>query len=168
MTENKECVSMPKTTISAIVEGGKASSGPPLGPALGPMGVNVKGIIDKINELTKAYAGLKVPVKVIIDSASKEFDIEVGSPPTSELIKGELKIESGKKGGPEDPKVVGDISIEQVIKIAKMKKSLSKGLKGSAKEVLGTCLSMGVTCGGKDPRDVLKEIDEGKHNKSLG
>lgn len=159
---------MPKTTISAIVEGGKASSGPPLGPALGPMGVNVKGIIDKINELTKAYNGLKVPVKVIVDSTSKGFEIEVGAPPTSELIKGELKLESGKKGGADDPKVVGDMTMEQVVKIAKMKKSLSKGLKGSAKEVLGTCLSMGVTCEGKDPRDVLREIDEGVHDALLG
>ncbi|MFH1470185.1 MAG: 50S ribosomal protein L11, partial [Candidatus Micrarchaeota archaeon] len=48
-----------------MVEGGKASAGPPLGPALGPMGVNINQIIASINEKTKDFAGLTVPVKVI-------------------------------------------------------------------------------------------------------
>ena len=35
-----------KQTISSLVTGGEASAGPPLGPALGPMGVNIMQVID--------------------------------------------------------------------------------------------------------------------------
>ena len=77
-------------TIEALVDGGQASAGPPLGPALGPMGINIKAVIDKINEETKAFDGMKVPVKVIVDTSAKTFEIEVGTPPTSSLIMKEL------------------------------------------------------------------------------
>ena len=53
---------MAKITIPAIVEGGKANAGPPLGPALGPLGVPIPKIIDEINKQTAAFAGIKVPV----------------------------------------------------------------------------------------------------------
>jgi len=151
-----------KAVIQALIEGGKASAGPPLGPALGPMGVNVQSVIAAINEKTKEFAGLSIPVKVIIDRETKSFDVEVGSPPTSALIKKELGIEKGAKAKGEK---AGDISLEQAVKIAKAKSasSLSKDLARAVKEVLGTCLSMGVTCEGKDPRAVLREIEEGKH-----
>jgi large subunit ribosomal protein L11 len=46
---------MGETTLSAMVEGGKASGGPPLGPALGPLGIPVNSIIDEINKKTKAF-----------------------------------------------------------------------------------------------------------------
>ena len=81
--------------INAIVDGGKATAGPPLGPALGPLGVNAGQVIAKINEATKDFAGMKVPVKVIVDTETKEFRVEVGTPPTAELIKKEAKIEKG-------------------------------------------------------------------------
>ena len=107
-------------TVEALVDGGRASAGPPLGPALGPKGVNIgqviakinektkafegialgpKGVnigqvIAKINEKTKAFEGMKVPVKVLIND-DKTFDIKVGTPPMSALIKGELGVESG-------------------------------------------------------------------------
>ena len=154
---------MSKQVISALVQGGKASAGPPLGPALGPIGVNIGEVIAKINEKTKDFAGIQVPVKVIVDPKTKEFEIEVGSPPTSALIKRELGIEKGA-GNREAP--AGDISLETAVKIAKMKfESLNTPfLKNAAKEVLGTCVSMGVTCNGKDPREVMKEIDEGVHD----
>ena len=160
---------MSEITIPAIVEGGKATAGPPLGPALGPLGVNIGAIIGEINEKTKNFAGLKVPIKVIVDKGTKKHTIEVGSPPTGELIKGEIKIEKGRKGGAEDPKVVGDIKFESVVKVAKMKQevSLVTSLKKGVKEVLGTCVSLGVTCEGKDPRAVMKEVDGGSWDSRL-
>ena len=51
--------------INVLVDAGKASAGPPLGPALGPLGVNVTEVIAKINEKTKDFAGMKVPVEVV-------------------------------------------------------------------------------------------------------
>jgi large subunit ribosomal protein L11 len=154
-----------KKIVELLVNGGQATAGPPLGPALGPLGLNVLAVVNKINELTKDYAGMKVPVKVIVDPETKQFEVNVGTPTTSALIVSELKIEKGS-GNPKAQKV-GNLSMEQLIRIAKIKRSelLSKTLKNAAKEVLGTCVSMGVTVDGKDPKDVLREIDDGKYDQ---
>jgi len=146
--------------VEVLVLGGKASPGPPLGPAIGPLGLNVKDVVDRINEATKDFDGLSVPVKIIVKE-DRSFEIEVGIPPTSALIKRELGLEKGSnKTGRE---FVGNLTMEQIIKIAKMKRSetLSMSLKAVVKEVLGTCLSIGVTIEGKNPKDIQKEIDEG-------
>jgi large subunit ribosomal protein L11 len=152
-----------KKTVELLVNGGQANAGPPLGPALGPLGVNVMMIVNRINELTKDYAGMKVPVKVIVDPDTKDFEVTVGTPTTSALIVSELKIEKGS-ATPNTAKV-GNLTLDQVVRIAKMKRPelLAKDLKGAAKEILGVCVSMGVTADSKDPREVQKEIDEGKH-----
>jgi large subunit ribosomal protein L11 len=156
-----------KKTVEALVAGGQATAGPPLGPALGPLGVNVLAIVNRINEVTKDYAGMKVPVKVIVDPETKEFEVTVGTPTASALIVSELKVEKGS-GSPKTTKV-GDLSMEQLAKVAKMKRVqlLAADTKKAAKEILGTCVSMGVTVAGKDPREVQKEIDEGKHDSIL-
>jgi large subunit ribosomal protein L11 len=154
-----------KKAVDLLVSGGQATAGPPLGPALGPLGVNVLEIVNKINEVTKDYAGMKVPVKVTVDPETKEFDVSVGTPTTSALIVRELKIEKGS-GTPSTEKV-GNLTMEQVVRISKLKRAelLAKTLKAAAKEVLGSCVSMGVTVEGKDPREVQKEIDEDKYNE---
>ena len=81
-------------TVEALVDAGKASAGPPLGPSLGPSGVNVKEVIDQINSKTKDMEGMQVPVKVKVED-DKSFTIEVGTPPASSLIKQILNIEKG-------------------------------------------------------------------------
>jgi large subunit ribosomal protein L11 len=156
-----------KKVVELLVNGGQANAGPPLGPALGPLGVNVMAIVNRINELTKDYSGMKVPVKVIVDPDTKQFEVTVGTPTTSALIVSELKIEKGS-GTPSTQKV-GDLTIDQVIRIAKMKRSelLSRTLKGATKEILGVCVSMGVTTEGKDPREVQRDLDEGKYDEML-
>jgi large subunit ribosomal protein L11 len=153
-----------KKIIDALVSGGQATAGPPLGPALGPLGVNVLAIVNKINELTKDYAGMKVPVKIAVDPETKEFEISVGTPTTSALIVSALKIEKGSSKPKEEK--VGDLTMSQVINLAKKKRPelLAKSLKLAAKEVLGSCVSMGVTVEGKDPREVQQEIGEGKYD----
>ncbi len=152
-------------TIDAIVEGGKASAGPPLAPALAPMGVNIGQVVAKINEATKAFAGMKVPVKVHVDPKTKQFTIEVGSPPTSEIIKREAGIEKGA-GNREAP--AGNLSMAKAVGIAKSKtNSLGKDTKETLKEVLGSCVSMGVTIDGKKAREAIKEVNEGKHDSLL-
>jgi large subunit ribosomal protein L11 len=154
-----------KKVVELLVSGGQATAGPPLGPALGPLGVNVMAVVNKINELTKDYAGMKVPVKVTVDPETKTFEVSVGTPTTSALIVSELKIEKGS-GNPKAQKV-GNLTMGQLIRIAKIKRPelLSKKLKSSVKEILGTCVSMGVTVEGKDPKEVMREIDEGKYDK---
>ncbi len=149
-------------TIEVLVEGGRASPGPPLGPALGPMGVNVVQVVAKINEKTKAYEGMKVPVKVLIDPKTKTFEIKVGTPPTSSLLVKEIKAEKGS-GAPNTQKV-GNITIEQAIKVANMKQDslMGKDLKMRVLEVIGVCVSSGITVEGKEPKAIQKEIKEGK------
>jgi large subunit ribosomal protein L11 len=156
-----------KKVVEALIAGGQATAGPPLGPALGPLGVNVLAIVNKINEVTKDYSGMKVPVKVIVDLETKEFEVTVGTPTVSALIVSELKVEKGS-GSPKAQKV-GNLSMEQIAKIAKMKRVqlLASDIKKAAKEVLGTCVSMGVTVEGKDPKEVQKEVDEGQYNSLL-
>lgn len=153
-----------KKIVELLVNGGQANAGPPLGPAIGPLGVNTMAVVNKINELTKDYAGMKVPVKVTVDVETKTFEVTVGTPTSSALIVSELKIEKGS-GTPNTTKV-GNLNIEQVIRIAKIKRPelLSTTLKDAAKEILGTCVSMGVTVQGKDPREVQKEIDAGNYD----
>jgi large subunit ribosomal protein L11 len=153
--------------VEALVNGGQATAGPPLGPALGPLGVNVLAIVNKINEVTKDYSGMKVPVKISVNTENKEFEVTVGTPTASALLVSELGITKGS-GTPNTEKV-GNLSLEQVVKIAKVKSAdiLAKDLKAAVKEVLGTGVSMGVTVDGKDPRLVQKEINEGKHDALL-
>jgi large subunit ribosomal protein L11 len=155
-------------TIEALVDGGAATPGPPLGPILGPLGINIMEVIKVINEKTKAFAGMKVPVKVIIDTTTQEFEITVGTPPTSALILKELGIEKGSSNPRTDK--VGDMTMEQVKKIVEMKTdSLGGGTTSEkAKEVAGTCISLGITIDGKDPRDVQKLISEGEYKGIFG
>jgi len=146
--------------IEVLVPGGKASPGPPIGPALGPLGINIKAVVDDINAQTASYNGMQVPVKVIVDD-KKNVTLEVGIPPASALVLIEAGIEKGSSG----EETVGNITVAQAIKIAKMKRqsSLSYELKNTVKEVLGTCLSMGVTVDEKPARDVQKAIDTGEY-----
>jgi large subunit ribosomal protein L11 len=153
-----------KKVVELIVSGGQANAGPPLGPALGPLGVNIVQVVNKINEVTKDYAGMKVPVKVSVDPEDKTFEVSVGTPTASALVVAELKIEKGS-GTPNSVKA-GDLTMEQVVKIAKIKapQLLAPDTKQASKELLGTCLSIGVTVEGKDPREVQKEIDSGNYD----
>ncbi|HUU06996.1 MAG TPA: 50S ribosomal protein L11 [Thermoplasmata archaeon] len=149
--------------LEVLVDGGKATPGPPLGPALGPLGVNVIQVVGAINEKTKAFVGMKVPVTLTIDPKTKEFEIKVGTPPTTALIMKELGLEKGS--GKPNSDFVGNLTVKQVTKIADMKKDsmLAKDKKGRFKEVVGTCVSMGVTVDGKNPRKIIADIDAGEY-----
>ncbi len=158
---------MGKTVCEALVEGGKASAGPPIAPVLGPTGANLYQIVQKINEMTADLKGLKVPVTIIVDTDTKEFEIKIGLPPTSALILKEINAEKGT--GTTGTAVTGDITLEQVITVARAKEKdlLGSSLVNQVKSVLGTCVSMGVTVEGKDARVVQKEIDQGLFAEKL-
>jgi large subunit ribosomal protein L11 len=154
-------------SVSALVVGGEANAGPPLGPALGPLGVNVMAIVKQINDQTKDYTGMRVPVKVNVDTETKQFTIEVGIPSASALI---VK-ESGVPKGAATPKAVtvGNITADQVAKIAKVKlaQSYASSTKSVAKEIAGSCVSMGITVEGKPPKEFIDEVNEGKWDEVL-
>jgi len=150
--------------VEALVPGGKASAGPPLGPALGPLGVNVAQVVAKINEQTKDLNGMQVPVKILVKSRT-EFEIEVGTPPTSALIIKEMGLEKGTG----DKTVVGNLTMEQVLKIANIKRRglLSKSLKNAAREVIGTAGSVGATIEGMPSKEAQMAVASGKYDEML-
>ncbi|NIA03997.1 MAG: 50S ribosomal protein L11 [Nitrospiraceae bacterium] len=154
---------MAKTTVRVLIEGGKATAAPPLGPALGPLGVNIGQVVSEINNKTKEFKGMQVPAIVTVDTTTKQFTVEIGTPPSSELIKKEAGIQKGSSDQINDK--VADLKIQQIVKVAKMKESalLGKDIVSRVKEILGTCQSMGVLVEGKDAHKVIEEINEGKY-----
>lgn len=183
---------MGKETLELLVEGGKAAPGPGSAPKLSMLKLNVGEIFKEINEKTSGYAGMQVPVKIEIDIETKQYKILIGTPPVSSLIKKELGIEKAGFAKPEEsaapaeageekpaeekpkPKeekiVLGDLKFEQVVKIAKLKMNdfLAKDLKAAVKQVVGTANSMtGILVEGKRPKEIIKEVEEGKWDDKL-
>src|ERR671921_58986 len=153
-----------KKIVNALVSGGEASAGPPLGPALGPLGINILQVVNTINEKTKDFPGMKVPVKVEVDPETKKFSVEVGVPPTAALIFKESGINKGS--GTAGTNFVGNISMESVVKIAKMKSDISyaQDIKSTTKEIIGSCLSLGVKVEDKIANEIYVDISEGKYD----
>ena len=158
---------MGEQKVSSLVTGGAASAGPPLGPALGPLGVNIMEVISAINDKTKDFEGMKVPVTVSVDPDTKNWDIEVGIPSASALVLKEAGIQKGS--GTSGTEWVGDVTIESIAKIAntKLEKSYSSSLKSVAKTIIGTCLTLGIKIEGKTPKEITAEINEGKWDEKL-
>ena len=158
---------MAKEKVEVLVEGGKATAAPPLGPALGPLKVNIGQVVADINKKTADFKGMKVPVKVIVDKDTKEYTIEVGTPPASQLIKTEIKLAKGS--GTPDKKHVGDLSLAQVKKVARMKfdSLLSTELKSAVNEIAGTCYSLGIKVDGKPAKEFIADVKAGKYDKEL-
>ena len=156
-----------KKIINVLVIGGEASAGTTLGPALGPLGVNVHGIVKEINKQTGGFKGMRVPVKVEVDSETKQFAVSVGTPTTSALIAKESGIPKGSSKPNTD--LVGDLTMDKVVSIAKSKisGSYAASIRSAVKEVVGSCVSMGVKVEGKDAREFMKEIEAGKWDSKL-
>ncbi len=158
---------MVKKTFNFIVSGGEATGGPPIGPALGPLGINIMGVVNRINELTAEYEGTKVPVDVTLDTDTKEFTVKVGMLSTYALVTQALEI---SKGSPTpNTEYVGDLSFDQLVEIARRKREglLGATLRLAVKEVLGSCLSMGVTVDGKPAKEVYALMGAGSYDESF-
>ena len=142
--------------LKFLIPAGKATPGPPLGTVLGPLGVPTPQIVAKMNEVSKAYDGMKVPVILKVDLGTKKFEVELGPLPTAGLIKRKIGLEKGTADG----SVVSDITMEQVKEVAKEKMEFMNAPdeKAAVKEVLGTCKSIGLTIDGKDVMEVLGSL----------
>ncbi len=152
------------TELKVMIDAGKATAGAPLGPALGPTGVNIGEVVAQINAKTASLSGMKVPVTLIINK-DKTFEIKVGLPPISALIVKEAKVAKGAA----NPKtgIVGNITIAQVIKIGETKYDVLNAYnkKSVAKEVMGSCNSVGVTIEGMRGKEAIKALNEGKFDE---
>lgn len=153
--------------IKLLVEGGEMKPGPVISQKLGPVGIPLNEVIQKVNESTKNLKGLKVPVELDIDMKTKNVHINVFSPPVSELLKKELGVEKGS--GDHKHLQVANASIEQIISIAKTKlpNLLSRDLKAAVKTILGNCVSLGILVENKSPKEVIEEIEKGKYEKEI-
>ncbi len=199
---------MAERIVNVLIEGGKATPAPPLGPSLAMYKVNIGKVIQDLNEKTKEYEGMKVPVKIIIDDVTKEYRFEIGTPPVSSLIRKELGLkkiapekeeetpegeeteeevedeEKEKKPKEEEEEetkekteeekteervIIGDLTMDQILKVTKMKRDslLAKDAKKAVKEIVASVVSMPLTIEGKSPKEVLKEIDEGKYDDKI-
>ena len=153
--------------LSFLVKGGQATPGPPLGPALGQVGLPVGKVVNEINRLTAEYKGMRVPVKIRYDPDTREYEIIVGTPYTSALIMKYAKIEKGSgKAGHE---YVADLKLEDVIEIARIKKKdmIAKNFLACIKQVIGTCVSMGVKVEGLPPKEALAKLEDLLKQKGL-
>ncbi len=148
-----------KASVKLMVEGGAATPGPPLGPALGPLGVNAAKVVEEINKVTGAFRGMRIPVEVLVDPGTKQFEVQVGSPPTSALLIKALGAEKG--GGSKD--YIGDLPLDNVMEVARSKEKgiLAKDMKASVKEMVGSCQSLRITIQGLTPKEMTEAIRKG-------
>lgn len=153
--------------IKLLVEGGSMKPGPAISQKLGPLGINLGKVMQDVNKATENFKGIKVPVELDVNPKTKSFEIRVSSPPVAELIKKELGIELGS-GSPKKLKV-GNISIEQIISVAKTKldNMLARDLKQAVKSVVGSCVSLGIMIEDKEAKEIEQEIVAGKFDKEI-
>jgi len=153
--------------IKLLAEGGAMKPGPALSQKLGPAGIPINQVIQKINEATEDFHGLKVPVELNIDVKTKKFEVKIFSPPVSELLKKELGITKGS--GMQLKTIIANASIEQIISVAKtkMQNLLCKDMKSAVKVVVGTCVSLGVLVESKPAKETEKDIAAGKYDKEI-
>lgn len=129
--------------MKLVIPAGQASMAPPYGPALSPTGINTNDFITKFNAKTQEGQGILTPVIISIFD-DRTFTLEFKTPPTSELIRRELKIKSGS--AQPNLKKVGKLGKEQIMKIVEVKMpDLNTTDKAQAyKIVSGTARQMGV------------------------
>ncbi|UCD43778.1 MAG: 50S ribosomal protein L11 [Candidatus Bathyarchaeota archaeon] len=158
---------MVERTFNFIVNGGEATGGPPIGPALGPLGVNIMSVVATINEMTAEYKGVPVPVDVTIDTDTKEHKVKVGMLSTFALITQAIGI---AKGSPTpNTEYVGNLTFEQVMNIARRKRDgiLASTLKSAVKEIVGSCQSIGITVDDHPAMEVQSLILAGEYDSVL-
>jgi len=158
---------MAKEKVSVLIEGGKATAAPPLGPALGPLKVNIGQVVADINKKTADFKGMKVPVDVVVDTEDKSYEIIIGTPPASQLIKSELNLKKGSSKCNID--YVANITLDQIKKVARMKFDalLANDLSAAVREIAGTCYSLGIKIDGKLPRDFIADVKANKYASEL-
>ncbi len=156
-----------KMQIKLLIDGGDMKPGPAIAQQLGPIGINMGQVISKVNEATKEFKGMKVPVNLEINEKTKEFTVQTSSPPTSELIKKELNLEKGTSA--HKIQKVGNASIEDIIKITKIKYSdmLEKEFKTAVKSVLGTCASIGILVENQNSNELIRKIESGRFEEEI-
>ncbi|KAJ0965556.1 hypothetical protein J5N97_026694 [Dioscorea zingiberensis] len=143
------------------VTGGEVGAASSLAPKIGPLGLSPKKIGEDIaKETAKDWKGLRVTVKLTVQNRQAKVSVV---PSAAALVIKALKEPERDRKKTKNIKHSGNISLDDVIEIARVMKprSMAKDLSGTIKEILGTCVSVGCTVDGKDPKDLQTEITEG-------
>ena len=153
-----------ETLVVAVkVKGGKTSSKDL--EKLEGMGLDLNLLAEKINKKTSRLEGMIVEVRIHYYKPTRDYYIEVIPTDVTEL----LLWKTGTKSPSGDPahNKIGDIGIEDLIHLAIIKKSelLTRDLRKAVKMLLGSARSIGLTVEGKDPKEVLKLIDDGGYEE---
>ena len=147
--------------IKLLVDGGSMKPGPAVAQQLGPMGINMGKVISDINEATKNFSGMQVPVNLNVDPNTKEFKVEVLSPPVSALLKKEAGIEKGS--GAREKMQCGNLAIQQLASVTQQKypNMLAKDFKKAFLSVLGSAMSLGILIESQDPQEIIQQVKQG-------
>jgi large subunit ribosomal protein L11 len=134
--------------IKLQVPAGKANPSPPIGPALGPRGLNIMEFCKAFNAKTQGMEpGLPIPV-VITAFADKSFTFVMKTPPATVLIKKAIKLDKGSAKPNLDK--VGTITRAQLEEIAKAKEPdlTAANMDAAVRTIAGTARSMGINVEG--------------------
>ena len=132
-----------------------------LAPKCGPLGLPPKKVGEDIQKATLDWRGIKIQVEVMVQNRNCFVSVV----PTSAPL-----VLKALKEGPRDRKKVknvkhnGNLKLDEVIEIAKKMRYKSQAIefKGTVKEILGTCVSVGCTVDGKKPKEIQALIDDGE------
>ena len=132
-----------KVIIKITIPAGKATAAPPIGPTLAPYGIATQDFCSQFNEKTKDGQGILTPVVLTIYE-DRTFTFFLKTPPTSELIRRELKIKKGS--GEPNLNKVGTLTKEQIKRIFEIKQPdlNTNDLEKATKIIEGTARQMGV------------------------
>ena len=129
--------------VKLQIPAGKATPAPPVGPALGPHGINIMAFCKEYNARTSSQAGSIIPVELTI-YMDGSFSFITKTPPVADLLRKAVGVE---KGSAEPNRVkVGKITRQQLREIAeiKMKDLNTDDIEAAMRMVEGTARSMGV------------------------
>ncbi|KAI9343454.1 60S ribosomal protein L12A [Zopfochytrium polystomum] len=141
--------------------GGEVAGGSALAPKIGPLGLSPKKVGEDIAKATQDWKGLRITVKLIVQNRQAAIEVV---PSASSLVIKALKEPPRDKKKEKNIKHSGNLSLKEVIEIArKMRpKSMAKELRGTVREILGTCFSVGCTVDGSSPQDISEKVASGE------
>lgn len=151
----------PEYTYVSFKSFGNIVPGPKLSQKIGSFGVNAKQLGTDLAKLTQEYDSIRVNSRFAIKNRQATIEL---TPGTSSLIIKALK--EPKRDIKKEKNVLhnGDISMIDIVSIAKEIefKSLSKTFKGTVRQVIGTCTSIGCTIDGMTPKEVIEKLNSGE------
>ena len=137
--------------VKLQISAGKANPAPPIGPALGQLGVNIMEFCKQFNAKTQAQMKDNLIIPVILTVyQDRSFTFELRTPPASVLLKKAAGLHTDKKKGSGAKKagkeLVGKVSKKQLEEIAKAKiQDMTAGsIEAAMKSIAGTARSMGI------------------------